>query len=84
MYIILSSFPVIILSTLLNSMICFLTYCWVVKSEFIHYPLQWKLQEGNVFTGVCLSTGGLGYPWYQVLSGGEGKCGGVESRVSGG
>ena len=49
----------------------------------IVYRLQTKFQEGNIFTGVYLSTRGkvslvpgsfqsgrVGYPWYQVLSSG--------------
>ena len=42
---------------------------------FLNYKFSYrpptKLREGNAFTGVCLSTGGVGYPWYQVLSGGS-------------
>ena len=44
-----------------------------------HYRPQTKLRQGNVFIGVCLSTGGIsgsvsllwgGYLWYHVPSGG--------------
>ena len=37
------------------------------KFNFDFYRPSTKLWEGNVFTGVCLSTG----PWSQVLFGGQ-------------
>ena len=36
------------------------------KATNNHYRPSTKLGEGNVFTSVCLFTGG--YPWFQVLS----------------
>ena len=45
---------------------CFLT----MLSNYAFYHSQTKLQEGNVFTSVCLSTVRRGYLWPRVLSGG--------------
>ena len=39
------------------------------KAKVIYYRPPTKLRKGDVFTGVCLSTGrGVGYLWWQVPS----------------
>ena len=48
---------------------CLLKFCKLCGPSGFFWPPR-KLQEGNVVTDVCLS-GGVGYPWYQVLSGGR-------------
>ena len=61
--------------------------------NFYHPPA--KMLEGNVFTGVCLSTGcgwyawsqvpsGEGYPWHQVPSRGSGRWVYQEQGMEGG
>ena len=42
---------------------------FIFSRQVQSHRLQTKLWEGNVFTGVCLSTGaGSGYLWYHVPS----------------